>query len=750
MKFCPQCQTGFSDQAELCPIHGIYLSEIVDLKPGMLIRNTYRIVRKLGQGGMGAVYLADHILLNEPLVLKFLSSELSNDQELSARFLREVRTLRQIHHRNVVHASNLEPAEDGTLFFSMEFVDGPDLGTFVQQSKQPFRVSQALGITRGIAEGLGAAHALGMVHRDIKPENILMAREGEGWIPKIADFGIVANRENSRTTQLGSSMLTPFFAAPEQWLGTPSKELDGRTDLYALGGVLFEMLTGQSAFEADDFLGWAQKHLQSPARPPSHLRPELKDWKGLDGLVLRLLAKDRNQRPANVGEVLRLLDAVTYEPAGAMGAMPAAAQVKAAPAVAVAAPEKVAATGAAASARDTAKKVDAAPIAKAAAKAPEPAPVAAGKEGKAVEAPQAVAEEAVPTGDEAIADEAITDESEPRNLRPIIKKKPLKPAKRSPIKTAFVILVVLAVVGYAVFRIVVAPVHATTLEGNKDAVFAVAFAPNSRLLAAASHDGTLQVWDVNEVKSLTSLLESADSMNMSPDGHTMATGSLDHSIKMWDVHTGQVLGTLQGHTDSVRSVAFSPDNKTLVSGSWDKTVRLWDVASDQVLYTMTGHADQVNAVAYSPDGRTLASGSADGVVKLWDGASGQAMRTIQAHAGAVNGVAFSPDGRTLASAGADTTIKLWDVSDGQLIKTYQGHSAAVNTVAFSANGRLLASGSSDQTIILWDVAGEQQLQTLRGHSGAVLSVSISPDNHLLASGSADKTIKLWGLAGLKN
>ena len=197
MKTCPQCDTGYPDTQTTCPTHGLPLNEIRDLKPGMVIRNTYRIVRKLGQGGMGAVYLAQHTLMNEPQALKFLSSELSQDQAFTARFLREVRTLRQIRHKNVVDAGNLEPAEDGSLFFSMEYVDGPDLRTFLNSVKgtgfSPYiqaninaralapagslPIELALSIARQIAEGLGAAHSKGMVHRDIKPENILMARD---------------------------------------------------------------------------------------------------------------------------------------------------------------------------------------------------------------------------------------------------------------------------------------------------------------------------------------------------------------------------------------------------------------------------------------------------------------------------------------------------------------------------------------------------------------------------------------------
>jgi len=311
MKTCPQCSTGYPDSLTTCPTHGVPLNEIRDLKPGMIIHQSYRIVRKLGQGGMGAVYLAQHTLMNEPQALKFLSSELSQDQAFTGRFLREVRTLSQIRHKNVVDAGNLEPAEDGTLFFSMEFVDGPDLRGLMHNASGPFPVPLALSITRGIAEGLGAAHAKGMVHRDIKPDNILMARDGDVWYPKIADFGIVATKESSTAyTRTGGTLLTTAYAAPEQWRGTPAAQLDGRTDLYALGGLLYEMLTGQTPFHAENYEGWARQHQTTPPQPPSALRPDLANWQGLDALVLRLLAKDREDRPRDVPELLGLIDAV--------------------------------------------------------------------------------------------------------------------------------------------------------------------------------------------------------------------------------------------------------------------------------------------------------------------------------------------------------------------------------------------------------------------------------------------------------
>jgi WD40 repeat protein/serine/threonine protein kinase len=805
MKICPWCDAGYHDNFTTCPIHGGMLSEIRDLKPGMLIRNTYRIVRKLGRGGMGDVYLADHILLAEPQVLKFLSQEMSQDKDLTTRFLREVRTLRQIRHKNVVNAGNLEPAEDGTLFFSMEFIDGPDLLNFVRKAPQPFDVALALSITRGIAEGLGAAHALGLVHRDIKPENILMARDGDTWIPKIADFGIVATRETSRLTQIGTALLTPFFAAPEQWLGTPAAELDGRTDFYALGGLLFELLTGESVFQADNYQGWAQKHLNAPPRAPSSVRPELKNWKGLDALVLRLMSKERKDRPKDVAEVLILIDEVVYLPPGSRptpepekpaASLPAAAapvaptipatpkpiggsgsvQVPTSlappkvtqvtipapatagnPETAVAAPAKAVGETAGATANMPQESVDGTGVAQVADPGPAASPAApAPAGGPVVRDTGRVIEpiKARKTVDTAVHElPAVRRISKRVSQSTVSSKAPeVKTARKISTRTWVIVLVALAVIGFFAERALVPPVNSHSLESQNDAVIAVAFTPNGLTLASASRDQTIQFWDVTEGRALRTLQSSAESIAFNPqDGKMLASGISDNTIQLWDANSGQVLNTLQGHTDRVPSVAFSPDGKTLASASWDKTVKLWDVAGVKVLRTLQGHTDHVLSVAYSADGHTVASGSADGTVKLWDAATGKLLKTLQGHTKAVNAVAISPDNHTVASGSDDMMVKLWDVSTGQEIRTLQGHTGPVSSVSFSLpDGRTLASGSTDSTIRLWDATSGQMLRTLRGHSGAVLSVQFSPYGYTLASGGVDKTVRLWGVAGVRN
>ncbi|NET36876.1 MAG: hypothetical protein F6K19_33425, partial [Cyanothece sp. SIO1E1] len=174
--------------------------------------------------------------------------------------------------------------------------------------------------------------------------------------------------------------------------------------------------------------------------------------------------------------------------------------------------------------------------------------------------------------------------------------------------------------------------------------------------------------------------------------------SSDRTVKLWS-RDGQLLQTLEGHSDSVLSVSFSPDGKTLASASADRTVKLWS-RDGQLLQTLAGHSDSVLSVSFSPDGKTLASASSDRTVKLWS-RDGQLLQTLEGHSDSVLSVSFSPDGKTLASASSDRTVKLWS-RDGQLLQTLEGHSASISSVSFSPDGKTLASASSDRTVKLWN------------------------------------------------
>src|SRR5271157_5556531 len=317
MKTCPVCDTPYPDQHTNCPTDGAVLIVSHELAVGSMVRGKYRIIDKLGQGGMGVVYLAEDIMLGVRVALKFLSVELSKDPKFIKRFRNEARAAYQLRHPNIVEVTALDQAEDGSLFIAMEYVEGVPLNGYhgdPEFADIPHPVERALGLAREIASGLAAAHAQGTVHRDIKPDNIRLTRGKDGHEhAKILDFGIAAMAESvTRVSMTHGILLTPEYAAPEQWLEMPAAEIDGRTDTYALGCVLYWMLTRQTPFHAHNTAGWMKQHLEEAPKPPSQLRPDLADWVELDTLLLRMLAKNREDRPWDA-ELLSLLDAVHYE-----------------------------------------------------------------------------------------------------------------------------------------------------------------------------------------------------------------------------------------------------------------------------------------------------------------------------------------------------------------------------------------------------------------------------------------------------
>ncbi len=311
-----------------------------------------------------------------------------------------------------------------------------------------------------------------------------------------------------------------------------------------------------------------------------------------------------------------------------------------------------------------------------------------------------------------------------------------------------------------------------TLQGYTNGIQTVAFAPASlyallplppatetadltlipsapRLLASGSEDGLVRLWDTLTGELLITLEghgNAVRSIAFSPDSPILASGSHDHSIRLWDMVAGRCLQVLQGHRDRVRSVAFSPDGKCLASSSDDCTIRIWEVATGHCLHCLEGHTNLIMAVAFSPDGALLASGSDDMTVRLWDVAGGRQVALLQEHTNWIWSVAFSPDGKLLASGGDDLVLKIWDVAIGAVVHNLEGHRASITSVDFSPEGSFVLTASSDSTVRLWCLQTERCLWVLEGHSHWTMDARFSPDGQYIASCGDDETIRLWDLA----
>jgi serine/threonine protein kinase len=300
MKSCPDCAATYPDDYAMCPKDGAPLHETTLWQIGTVVRGKYRILARLGEGGMAVVYKAHHELLDELRALKVIRPELARDTDFMSRFKNEAIMARKLNHPNAVRVDDLDIAEDGLPFIAMELVVGDTLETLVQRVGA-LPVSLALDIALNVCEALDAAHKLGLVHRDIKPENIVLVPQRVGPpIAKILDFGISRLRVEAAgakgLTQTGTVIGTPEYMSPEQALGTRGGEIDGRSDLYSLGLVMYLMLTGEMPFKAESTVEIILHHLRTKPKAPHSLKPELGIPEAVSSIVMKALEKDREKR----------------------------------------------------------------------------------------------------------------------------------------------------------------------------------------------------------------------------------------------------------------------------------------------------------------------------------------------------------------------------------------------------------------------------------------------------------------------
>ena len=286
-----------------------------------------------------------------------------------------------------------------------------------------------------------------------------------------------------------------------------------------------------------------------------------------------------------------------------------------------------------------------------------------------------------------------------------------------------------------------------TLMKHTGEVNSVSFSRDGTLLASASADRTVILWDVakrEETGTLTGHTGAVNSASFSPDGTLLASGSTDGTVILWDLAKREDRTTLTGHTDGVNSVSFSPD-EILASGSADGTVILWDLAKKEDTATLTGHASAVNSLSFSRDGTILASGAVDGKIKLWDVRNRGEIATVDWSTHGLTSIAVSPDGATLASGSLDGWVWVWDVLARKPIAQF-AHLPAINSVAFSRDGATLSAAGRDGRVILWDVLTRKELATF-AHTSEIHSVAFSRDGAILASGSRDGAVILWDTSG---
>jgi WD40 repeat protein/serine/threonine protein kinase len=764
----------------------------------------HEILDVLGKGGMGIVFRARHLKLNRLVALKMIKAGGYSDDTERLRFQREAQLAARLQHPNIVQVFDVGEASVGGVtlpFVSLEYVEEGSLSARLNGTPMP--VPQAAELVETLARTMSHAHQQGIIHRDLKPANVLLQSATtnntnkysekaklsspsdssassdscdscDSWfgsLPKITDFGLAKQVETDGTaaSQSGAIVGTPSYMAPEQAQG---KAAGPAADIYALGAILYETLTGRPPFRAATMLDTLTQVIHDEPVPPSRLQPAVP--RDLETICLKCLAKDVGQRYRSARELaedlrrFRAGEPIQARPVSNWERLVKWARRR--PAVAVLAAFSALVTLAAlvvvtvlwldaeAARQNESNKAEEARQAGAAAEAAQKEEERAKKQEqqRAQEAEAARREAdrksrdyriALSTGNvvHALGEWSVNHLARAERL---LERCPwdLRHWEYNYVKR-------------------LTEGARLTLRGFSTDVSGVAFCPDGkRLLVGTSNE--LRICAADSGKELFALARDARKAVFSPDGKRVATAPIGraglnqrYQIVVRDADTAKEELVIEAHLDWIQGLAYSRDGKYLASAAGGKDFQgrskpgeaaVWDARTGKEIHRLRGHTDAVYSVAFSPDSKRLATAGADATTRVWDLDTGKEVLAFKGHAGRgtgeVTSVAFSPDGNRIASGGY-REARVWDATTGKELLHLQGHTGWVVKVAYSPDGRLLATAGRDHTVKLWEAASGEEQYTLKGHTGLLTCLAFSPDGRTLASGGEDRQVKVWDVSG---
>jgi WD40 repeat protein/serine/threonine protein kinase len=713
------------------------------LAAGQIFAQRYRLIRELGEGGMGQVWLARQIApVLRPVALKLIRAGMY-DATVVQRFQSERQSLAIMDHPAIAKVFDAGATPQGQPYLVMEYVPGLPITEYCDEQK--LRIRQRVELFIQACDGVQHAHQKAIIHRDLKPANILVLEVDGKPVPRIIDFGLAKTTaslaDQPLHTRYGQFMGTPGYMSPER-VDPKLEDVDTRTDVYSLGVILYELLTGLQPFEIrkrqrPSLEEWLrQLREEEPHRPSAKVSADretsaatamarateprllVNALRGdLDWITLKALERDRERRygtPAELAAELRRY----------LNDEPVIARAKN-------------------SAYQIGKFI----------RRHRVAAVVAGMVITLAIAASAAGLIAVRKQHEAEYQTLQTLQAQSRLLTQAAAQR----LKDSDLAGAQgVILEVLRNPAFAQARtpaaisvfqdIRAADAQLAVLSGHGGRVEYAAYSPDGARIVTAATDNTARIWDARtgaQLAVLSGHLNYVRTAVYSADGSHILTASMDKSVRLWDAHTGAALATFSGHGAMPISATFSPDGSRLVIASLDGTARVWDARTGDELIVLRGHGDALQFAAYSPDGTRIVTTSRDKTARIWEAAAGAPLAVLSGHGSIVISASFSPDGSQVVTTSLDKTARTWNARTGAPLLVLSGHTDRLYSARYSPDGARIVTASDDKTVRIWDAASGAPLTVLSGHAGFVRAVEYSPDGSRIVTASDDGTARIW-------